>query len=336
MTNCLIQLSLLASLVGVALGHGKLLDPRGFNVRTPDSTIDCVRFTSAQPCGTGIQIPSPASDLPTYNAGEEAGMTWRVANVDGGGPLRAFLDVSGTGSSFSTPVQVTRSAPGLLGVGARGTYPISLRMPDVECQGPNGACLLRVQSPTGFGSCSWIKLAGGDKKKRSLDGSLEKRQADFLDPIGIGDTIMDTLRDPLGQVVNTAQGLLRAGGDSVSPTGNEQVGNTFQPVNLNPLSGGGGGGDGPLGGLLGGVLGGEGGGPLGALGGILGGGGGGGLLGGLLGGGSGGAAQVAPQPVSAAAQPKSMGQAKSPAKAKAKAKKSTKKQAAAKTSASTY
>ncbi|KAL1914943.1 uncharacterized protein VTP21DRAFT_7859 [Calcarisporiella thermophila] len=241
MVNTFIQLSLLATLVGTALGHGKLLDPRGFNVRVPDSTIDCVRFTSAQPCGTGVQIPQPSGDIPSFAAGQNAGMTWRVANIDGGGPLRAFLDTSGTGSSFSTPVQVTRSAPGALGIGARGTYQIALQMPQVNCQGPNGACLLRVQSPTGFASCTWIKVSGGgggdsddsEKKKRHL----EKRQRDFLDPIGLRDTILDTIRDPLGQIVNTAQGLSRAVADASSPSGNERVGNVLQPVNLNPLNG---------------------------------------------------------------------------------------------------
>ncbi|KAL1917262.1 uncharacterized protein VTP21DRAFT_4918 [Calcarisporiella thermophila] len=65
----------------------------------------------------------------------------------------------------------------------------------------------------------------------------DKRQVDVLDPIGLRDTILDTIRDPLGQIVNTARGLARAGADATSPNGNERVGNVLSPVNLNPLNG---------------------------------------------------------------------------------------------------
>ncbi|KAL1918019.1 uncharacterized protein VTP21DRAFT_3285 [Calcarisporiella thermophila] len=60
---------------------------------------------------------------------------------------------------------------------------------------------------------------------------------DFLEPIGIQDTILDTIRDPLGQVYNTAVGLIRGlftqiGGGRAQ----ELVGNALQPLNLNPLN----------------------------------------------------------------------------------------------------
>ncbi|KAL1918021.1 uncharacterized protein VTP21DRAFT_3287 [Calcarisporiella thermophila] len=228
----LVKFSLVAACIGTALGHGKLIEPRGFNVQNPVNTIDCKRFTSDQPCGTGVTIPAPENP-PEYAPGSNAPMTWRVANVDGAGPLRAYIDPTGTGQNFKTALRVSNSPPGLQGIGPRGTFNIAVAMPtDVDCQGPGGACLLRVQSPTGFASCTWVKLGGSNQKaKRQLPEFIP----DFLDPIGIQDTIGDTIRDPLGQVVNTAQGLIRGVADIVG--GNERVGNVLRPVNLNPLSG---------------------------------------------------------------------------------------------------
>ncbi|KAL1918950.1 uncharacterized protein VTP21DRAFT_2331 [Calcarisporiella thermophila] len=152
------KLVLFAASVGLALGHGKLTSPVGFQIKDYVSTVDCRRYTTRQPCGMGVKIPYPQNP-PIYMVGEGLNVVWRVANVDGAGPMQAYVDPTGTGQYFTqNPVRIQTGVPGIIGLGARGFYRMSLITPNVQCSGPGGSCLIRVQNATGFASCIWVRI----------------------------------------------------------------------------------------------------------------------------------------------------------------------------------
>ncbi|KAL1918020.1 uncharacterized protein VTP21DRAFT_3286 [Calcarisporiella thermophila] len=166
-----LKLLLLAISVGVALGHGKLTNPVGFQIKDYVSTVDCRRYTTRQPCGMGVRIPAPENP-PEYMAGESMRVVWRVANVDGAGPMQAYIDPSGTGQYFTqNPVRIQSGVPGIIGLGARGFYTMALQTPNIRCAGPQGACLVRVQNATGFASCIWVRVRPRMAKRDEAAGS---------------------------------------------------------------------------------------------------------------------------------------------------------------------
>ncbi|KAL1917253.1 uncharacterized protein VTP21DRAFT_4909 [Calcarisporiella thermophila] len=163
------KLVVLASCAGLVLGHGKLVEPRAFNVRTDRGFFDCIRFTSQSPCGVGVEIPPPTSPNPVYYGTNR--WVWSTHNLDGGGPLAAMIDTR-DGRGFSRQLPITRNIPGFAGIGGQGLYNVDFTIPsDVRCMGPGGTCLVRLNSPTGFAGCVWVRPTAYRKRDLPEDES---------------------------------------------------------------------------------------------------------------------------------------------------------------------
>ncbi|KAJ3089662.1 hypothetical protein HK102_005807 [Quaeritorhiza haematococci] len=194
--------SLLAAIPRHVEAHGKLVNPEGVNVQLQQgvpltSQADVTRNRAGQPeapCGRfdngrGQEMSLAGMDMTPrmmLTPGQPAQLQWFQQNGDGAGPLVAAIDPTGTGQSFQN-VPITQNIPGQQGRNrgtSRQTLDVAIDIPqNLQCTGPNGACLLKLTNPLGFVSCAPVGVQGGAAapQKRQYDDDeepLAKRQYD--------------------------------------------------------------------------------------------------------------------------------------------------------------
>ncbi|KAJ3085685.1 hypothetical protein HK102_013930 [Quaeritorhiza haematococci] len=163
--------------------HGKLENPQGLNVQVDKgvplrSQKDVTRIRGNgqgggdAPCGRfqngrGQPLDLTGADMTprmTVAAGSAAQVTWFQQNADGAGPLTASIDPTGTGTNFQ-PLKMAKNLPGRNGINQQNSgkgVDVAVNIPQgLQCTGPEGACLLRLQNPLGFVSCAPIAVEGG-------------------------------------------------------------------------------------------------------------------------------------------------------------------------------
>ena len=124
--------------------------------------------------------------MPSFATGEALDVTYVQINSgpDGGGPLRAFIDKSGSGRMFwapSAPADPTGSfvpVPMAANIDVQGrgntAHPVAIAVPSqLTCAGVAGSCLFAVVNPKGgFGSCFIAKPTKGSKARARKAAAL--------------------------------------------------------------------------------------------------------------------------------------------------------------------
>ncbi|KAJ3088538.1 hypothetical protein HK102_008532 [Quaeritorhiza haematococci] len=192
--------AIFASIPSGVEAHGKLVSPEGVNVQLQQgvpltSQADVTRNRAGQPeapCGRfdngrGQEMSLAGMDMTprmTLTPGSSAQLQWFQQNGDGAGPLVAAIDPTGTGQSFQN-VEISQNIPGEAGRNrgsSRQTLDVAINVPqDLQCTGPNNACLLKLTNPLGFVSCAPVTVeqaAGGAPRNPAKKRALAKRQAD--------------------------------------------------------------------------------------------------------------------------------------------------------------
>ncbi|KAJ3086763.1 hypothetical protein HK102_012527 [Quaeritorhiza haematococci] len=168
--------ALLAASASSVSAHGKLTNPEGLNVQvnqgiplTSQKDVTRVRSAGDPACGKFANGRGQALDLASadmsprmlVNPGTTAQLTWFQQNADGAGPLTASIDTTGTGKNWQ-PLQLSQNIPGVGGFGIRNSrknIQLDVQIPqNLQCNGPEGSCLLRLENPLGFVSCAPIGI----------------------------------------------------------------------------------------------------------------------------------------------------------------------------------
>ena len=130
--------------------------PVGCGSSIADGNIDIARFTNE----------SIAAGLPSFATGQALDVTYVQINAgpDGGGPLRALIDKSGSGRAFGSACLVADRpgafvpVPMAANIDEQGrgnaAHSVAIAVPSqLTCAGVGGSCLFAVINPRGFGGC---------------------------------------------------------------------------------------------------------------------------------------------------------------------------------------
>ena len=198
MLSGLIALISLLTLIRSSRAHGYIMAIEGSNGRTvngfgvreatsePTFTRAFATVLGQRPgCGTldiSEETQNVLATVPTFTAGRQISANYIQINPgsDGGPPLVAAVDQTGTGSAF-VPLNFTKAA---VGAQRNSVHPIAFSTPrSLKCEGPGGTCLFRVQNFSAlaytwelthaeFGSCFVMKQV---KRKAQLACASPKR-----------------------------------------------------------------------------------------------------------------------------------------------------------------
>ncbi|KAI8853782.1 hypothetical protein BC829DRAFT_424636 [Chytridium lagenaria] len=162
-------IALVASLMSTVHSHGVVTQVTGANGITATDCTNrnpCQRDTSimaqgrrargAGPCGRTLQVGCCFRWSSSVNANGMISLVYHQVNSDGGGPVTAEVDPTGTGTSFQA-VTVMQNVPGRNGRN-RDTettdHPVMVQVPaTMNCTGgaAGNACIMRIRNPNTFG-----------------------------------------------------------------------------------------------------------------------------------------------------------------------------------------
>ncbi|KAG9053280.1 hypothetical protein FS842_008403 [Serendipita sp. 407] len=134
------------SFITLVNGHGYVTNIKGANGKTEN--------------GFGVRAASikPNNQGPTSVNG----------GADGGGPLTAEVDITGTGKSFKA-ITISKN---FVDGGSNSANPITIQLAaGTACTGGSNksTCLVRVKNPRGFGSCFAVASPRAAKNKASIN-----------------------------------------------------------------------------------------------------------------------------------------------------------------------
>ncbi|KAG8820536.1 hypothetical protein FRC19_008788 [Serendipita sp. 401] len=181
------------SFITLVNGHGYVTNIKGANGKTengfgvraasikPNNQGPTSVFRGNTACGVGVEAgkidiassieAAIKAGLPTANASGSVSLTYQQVNggADGGGPLTAEVDITGTGKSFKA-ITISKN---FVDGGSNSANPITIQLAaGTACTGGSNksTCLVRVKNPRGFGSCFAVASPRAAKNKaRDLD-----------------------------------------------------------------------------------------------------------------------------------------------------------------------
>ncbi|KAJ3009108.1 hypothetical protein HKX48_008151 [Thoreauomyces humboldtii] len=166
-------LAAIALFTPLVAAHGKLIAPLGLNVDTSvdlSSEADVALGVGATACGfvlgKGAVDQTDMSPRASFAAGSDATATYHIVNIDGAGPVSVAF--SGDSGATWTKAAVSVNAPGAAGINpgnllSGADAPVTFSVPNMACAA--GSCLMRVNNPLTFGSCSPVQITQGSQNQ---------------------------------------------------------------------------------------------------------------------------------------------------------------------------
>jgi hypothetical protein len=168
----LVHIILLSTTASLVAGHAALVQvgdksALGVQKTTGLTPADAIRVSTADPCGTNVNLASLSStNAAVLNANSTLNMSLFQITADGAGPYKVAIDTGATGKQLTTQADITTNVPGTNGVsnGIGKSFPLDVTVPQgVACTGgaTKNMCLVQVKNPSGFGGCGLFQLAAG-------------------------------------------------------------------------------------------------------------------------------------------------------------------------------
>jgi Egh16-like virulence factor len=166
----LIHTILLSTTAALVAGHSALVEvgdknALGVQKTTGLTPADAIRVSTADPCGTNVNLASLSATNATDLSSDTLNMSVFVITPDGAGPFKVAIDTGATGKQLTTQADITTNVPGTNGVSSDvgKAFPLDVTIPPgTVCSGgqTKNLCLVQVKNPSGFGGCGLFELGG--------------------------------------------------------------------------------------------------------------------------------------------------------------------------------